>query len=40
MIMRNLQPWFSRHLMGFPQTDFGSLAQALYGIDDGITKGL
>ena len=26
--------------MGFPQTDFGSLVQALYGIEEGITKGL
>ena len=25
MIMRNLQPRFARHLMGFPQTDFRSL---------------
>ena len=31
--MRNLQPRFARHLMGFPQTDFGSLVQALYGIE-------
>ena len=40
MIMRSLQPHFSRHLMGFPQTDFGSLVQALYGIKEGITRGL
>ena len=33
MIMRSLQPRFARHLMGFPQTDFGSLVQALYGIE-------
>ena len=26
--------------MGFPQTDFGSLVQALYGIEEGITRGL
>ena len=26
--------------MGFPQTDFGSLVQALYGIEEGICKGL
>ena len=25
LIMRSLQPRFARHLMGFPQTDFGSL---------------
>ncbi|WJZ99805.1 hypothetical protein VitviT2T_018220 [Vitis vinifera] len=38
-IMRSLQPCFARHLMGFPQTDFGSLVQALYGIEEGISKG-
>ena len=26
--------------MGFPQLDFGSLVQALYGIEDGIARGL
>ena len=40
MIMRSLQPRFSRHLMGFPQTNFGSLVQALYGIEEGIARGL
>ena len=40
MITHNLQPQFARHLMGFPQTDFGSLVQALYGIEDGIARGL
>ena len=40
MIMRSLQPLFARHLMGFPQTDFGSLVQALYGIEEGISRGL
>ncbi|KAL6323728.1 hypothetical protein AAG906_002196 [Vitis piasezkii] len=40
MIMRSLQPRFSRHLMGFPHVDFGSLVQALYGIKEGIAKGL
>ncbi|RVW23215.1 hypothetical protein CK203_100422 [Vitis vinifera] len=29
-----------RHLMSFPQTDFGSLVQALYGIEQGIARGL
>ena len=24
--------------MGFPQIDFGSLVQALYGIDEGISR--
>ena len=40
MIMRSLQPRFARHLIGFPHTDFGSLVQALYGIEEGISKGL
>ena len=40
MIMRSLQPKFARHLMRFPHTDFGSLVQALYGIEEGITRGL
>ena len=40
MIMRSLQPRFARHLMGFPHTDFGSLVQALYGIEKGIARGL
>ena len=40
MIMRSLQPRFARHRMGFPQTDFGSLVQALYGIEEGISRGL
>ena len=40
MIMRNLQPRFARHLTSFPQTDFGSLVQALYGIEDGIARRL
>ena len=40
MIMRSLQPRFARHLMGFPQTDFGSLVQSLYGIEEGISRGL
>ena len=39
MIMHGLQPRFARHLMGFPQTDFGSLVQALYGIEEGISRG-
>ncbi|KAL6325976.1 hypothetical protein AAG906_038468 [Vitis piasezkii] len=29
-----------RHLMGFLQTNFGSLVQALYGIEKGIYRGL
>ena len=40
MIMRSLQPCFARHLMGFPHIDFGSLVQALYGIEEGTSRGL
>ena len=40
MIMRSLQPRFARHLMGFLHTDFGSLVQALYGIEESISRGL
>ncbi|RVW87638.1 hypothetical protein CK203_041207 [Vitis vinifera] len=40
MIMRSLQPRFARHLMGFPHTDFGSLVQALYDIEESITREL
>ena len=38
--MRSLQPRFTGHLMGFPHRDFGSLVQALYGIEEGIARGL
>ena len=40
VILRSLQPRFAKHLMGFPHTDFGSLVQALNGIDEGIARGL
>ena len=40
MILKSLQPRFAKHLMGFPYKDFGSLVQALYGIEEGIAKGL
>ncbi|KAL6332959.1 hypothetical protein AAG906_019973 [Vitis piasezkii] len=40
MIMRSSQPQFARHLIGFPHVDFGSLVQALYGIEEGIARGL
>ena len=40
MIMPSLQPCFAKHLMGFPHTDFGSLVQTLYGIEEGISRGL
>ena len=40
MILRSLQPRFTRHLIGFPHTDFGYLVYALYSIEEGIAKGL
>ena len=40
MIMRSLQPQFARQLIGLLHMDFGSLVQALYGIKEGITRGL
>ena len=40
MIMRSLQSRFARNLMGFPHMDFGSLVHALYGIEEGIARGL
>ena len=40
MIMRTLQPQFASYLMEFPHTDFGSLVQALYGIEEDIIRGL
>ena len=40
MIIRSLQPRYARHLMGFPQTDFGFLVQTLDGIKEGISRGL
>ena len=40
VILRSLQLRFARHLMRFPHMDFGSLVQALYGIEEGIARGL
>ena len=40
MILRILQPRFARHLMGFPHMDFRFLVQSLYGIEEGIARGL
>ena len=40
MILRSLQPRFARYLVGFSHMDFGSLVQALYGIEEGIDRGL
>ena len=40
MFVRSLQPRFSRHLIGSRHTDFGTLLQALYDIEEGISRGL
>ena len=40
MLMRSLQPKYARHLMGFSQTDIKALIEALYGIEEGISRGL
>ena len=40
MFFRSLHPRFSRHLIGVPFQDFRSLVQALFDVDDGISKGL
>ena len=39
MIMHSLQPQFAKNLIGFPYTDFRSLVQALYGIEEDIARG-
>ncbi|RVW68309.1 hypothetical protein CK203_061276 [Vitis vinifera] len=40
MVLRSLQPRISRHVVGAPFTDFGSLVMALYDVEDGISRGL
>ncbi|KAL6325739.1 hypothetical protein AAG906_026567 [Vitis piasezkii] len=40
MFFRSLHPRFARHLTGVPFHDFRSLVQALFDIDDGISRGL
>ena len=40
MFLRSLHPRFARHLTGVPFQDFGSLVQALFDVDDGISRGL
>ena len=40
MIMRILQLSYARHLMGVPIMDYRSLLEALYGIEDGMVRGL
>ena len=40
MIMRSLHPSYARHLMGVPIMDYRALIEALYGIEDGMARGL
>ena len=40
MFFRSLQPRFARHLTGVHFQDFRSLVQALFDVDDGISRGL
>ena len=40
MFFRSLQPRFARHLTGILFQDFRSLVQALFDVDNGISKGL
>ncbi|RVW98084.1 Pro-Pol polyprotein [Vitis vinifera] len=40
MVLRSLQPWIARHVVGAPFTDFRSLVMALYDVEDGISRGL
>ena len=40
MFLRSLQPRFARHLIGVLFQDFRSLVQALFDVDDGISREL
>ena len=40
MFFRRLQPRFAQHLTGVPFQDFRSLVQALFNVDDGVSRGL
>ncbi|RVW58621.1 hypothetical protein CK203_111737 [Vitis vinifera] len=40
MVLRSLQPRITRHVVGVPFADFGSLVLALYDVEDGISRGL
>ena len=40
MFLRSLHPRFARHLTGVPFQDFRLLVQALFDVDDGISRGL
>ena len=40
MVVRRLQPRIVRHLIGMPFIDFASLTLALFGVEEGIARGL
>ena len=40
IIMRSLHPNYARHLMGIPIMDYRALLEALYGIENGMARGL
>ena len=40
MVVRRLQPRIARHLIGMPFTDFASLTSAIFGVEEGIARGL
>ena len=40
MVLRSLQPRITRHVVGVPFIDFGSVVLALYDVEDGISRDL
>ena len=40
MVVKRLQPKIARYLIGIPFTDFTSLTSTLFGVEEGITRGL
>ena len=40
MVVRRLNPRISRHLIGMSFIDFSSLTSALFGLEEGIARGL
>ena len=40
MVLRSLQPRISKHVVGVPFADFGSLVMALYDVEDNISREL
>ena len=40
MVVRRLYPKISRHLIGMPFTNFALLTSTLFGMEEGIARGL